>query len=247
MIRIQVASDLHLQHWGPATFEPLLAELQTDADVLVLPGDVVDLRPRDLLWSAARLNDFAAIYPHVVYVPGNHEFYGTSIPAGLDALSEMKLLPNVHALKTGHVTEISGHRFLGSTMWQPRRGLGETISEKITDHSTIKNFGRDHYQEFRRFETFLNAELREGDIVVTHHAPSYGSIAPRWQGDPCNRWFVTPEVEPLIVARQPALWMHGHVHDRFDYHLGTTRIVCNPRGYPGEGAPFDPRRVLTVP
>ena len=29
------------------------------------------------------------------------------------------------------------------------------------------------------------------------------------------------------------LWTHGHTHENFDYMIGSTRIVCNPRGYDG--------------
>lgn len=27
------------------------------------------------------------------------------------------------------------------------------------------------------------------------------------------------------------MWLHGHVHDSFDYRVGRCRVVCNPRGY----------------
>jgi len=30
---------------------------------------------------------------------------------------------------------------------------------------------------------------------------------------------------------QIRLWTHGHTHEDFDYMVGSTRIVCNPRGY----------------
>ena len=41
-------------------------------------------------------------------------------------------------------------------------------------------------------------------------------------------------LEGLIEEYQPILWIHGHTHDPFDYELFATRVVCNPRGYPGE-------------
>lgn len=40
--------------------------------------------------------------------------------------------------------------------------------------------------------------------------------------------------EPLIEKGRPALWIHGHTHDAFDYELYGTKVVCNPRGYPEE-------------
>jgi hypothetical protein len=38
--------------------------------------------------------------------------------------------------------------------------------------------------------------------------------------------------------------VHGHTHSPFDYQVGATRIVCNPKGYSGENPNFDP--ALTI-
>lgn len=70
--------------------------------------------------------------------------------------------------------------------------------------------------------------------MVTHHLPSHRSTAARFVRSPLNRFFVC-DVEPLIVDRQPRLWVHGHTHAAMDYRIGATRVVCNPLGYPGEG------------
>lgn len=253
MIRIQLMSDLHIQHhrnrgvnyWQ----QEFVDETQTDADVLVLAGDVVDLRPRDMLWSIARLTEFGARYPNVLYVPGNHEYYGTSIEEGNDLLDSMEAkLFGVTVLKPGRVVEINGHRFLGGVMWQPRGNLPlpNPRAEKINDHYTIQKFERQHWQEYERFHRFIEAKLKPGDIVVTHHAPHMQSIDAQWAGNSCNRWFVTPEMQPLIYERKPALWMHGHMHTPFDYMAGDTRIVCNPFGYPNEGVKFNPKLVIDL-
>ena len=71
------------------------------------------------------------------------------------------------------------------------------------------------------------------DIVVTHHAPSAMSIAPRFKNFPDTDFFHS-RLENLILDVNPKLWVHGHVHDSFDYELGDTRVVCNPLGYPFE-------------
>jgi hypothetical protein len=42
------------------------------------------------------------------------------------------------------------------------------------------------------------------------------------------------DLDDFIAYRpQIRLWMHGHTHEDFDYTIGTTRVVCNPRGYVG--------------
>ena len=46
------------------------------------------------------------------------------------------------------------------------------------------------------------------------------------------------------------LWIHGHMHDSFDYNVNGTRVVCNPRGYVRDGinenARFDADLVVDV-
>ena len=80
-------------------------------------------------------------------------------------------------------------------------------------------------------------------MVVTHFAPSLHSVSPRFAGSPVNAGFVS-NLEAQIERWQPALWLHGHTHDSFDYRVGATRVVCNPRGYEKGGVlenpDFDP-------
>ncbi len=84
---------------------------------------------------------------------------------------------------------------------------------------------------------------------LTHFAPARASIHPRFEGSPLNACFVS-DLQARILRWQPQLWLHGHVHDSFDYALGRTRVVANPRGYaPGgkvENARFDPSLVIEV-
>ena len=77
-------------------------------------------------------------------------------------------------------------------------------------------------------------------VVVTHFAPSRGSIAPRFAGSPLNACFIA-DLEALVARSGAALWIHGHTHDSFDYRLGGTRIFANPRGYVLNGKAENPR------
>ena len=38
-------------------------------------------------------------------------------------------------------------------------------------------------------------------------------------------------LEDLMESDRAALWVHGHMHESFDYEVYGTRVVCNPRGY----------------
>ncbi|NMG42644.1 hypothetical protein GPA22_02705 [Aromatoleum toluvorans] len=71
-------------------------------------------------------------------------------------------------------------------------------------------------------------------VVVTHHAPSIQSIPPRFRADLVSAAYAS-NLEALIEEHQPALWVHGHSHTACDYRIGATRIIANPKGYPGEG------------
>lgn len=250
-MRIQLMSDLHIKHWethNGARYwsETFPAETQTDADVLVLAGDIVDLTVRDWRWSVNRLQEFAVRYKHVIYVPGNHEFYGTSI-AETD-LFELAWQSNVDVLSPGKIVSVGDRRFLGGVMFQPAPPKGHVAARHpISDASCIRDFKQQAPAEYRTLRRHLEDKLGPDDIVVTHHAPSRGSLDEQWVDNPCNYWFITDQMQDLIEQKQPALWLHGHVHSRFDYRIGKTRVVTNPKGYPGEGVRFDPKLVLELP
>ena len=97
---------------------------------------------------------------------------------------------------------------------------------------------------------WLTARLGEQHVgptlVVTHHAPHPASLDPRFAGDGTDCFFAS-DLSALIERHGPDVWVHGHVHQRRDYIVGCTRIVCNPRGYPGERSGFDPGLVIEVP
>jgi Icc-related predicted phosphoesterase len=87
-------------------------------------------------------------------------------------------------------------------------------------------------------------------VVVSHHAPSPRSVAPRYGADLVSAAFAS-DLESLIEHYEPDLWIHGHTHDSFDYQLGRTRVVCNPRGYVSsqgnlENSRFDPELIIEI-
>lgn len=244
-MRIQIMSDLHLEFYAPGAHKKFLDSIQTDADVLVLAGDVLNLRKSDLRWSHQRMGEFCSRYSQVVYIPGNHEFYGASIAQATVELSALeRFYQNLTVLRAGEVRVVNDQRFLGSTMWYPP---GDEDTPTISDHYAIQDLAPLAYQEHKDFKTGLDNLLREDDIVVTHHTPSAKSIPPQFEDSLVNHWFCVPAMERYIVERKPAAWIHGHTHDSFDYRIGPTRVLCNPRGYPNEGSSFNPKFVVELP
>ena len=86
-------------------------------------------------------------------------------------------------------------------------------------------------------------------VVVTHHAPSVGSVADKYAADWLTPAFVSDLPEEFFSV--PALWVHGHTHTGFDYVRGRCRVASNPRGYwlqdsSFEYQGFDPALVIDV-
>jgi len=233
-MKLHILSDLHLEF---EDFTPPPAE----ADVVVLAGDIGG-GTDGVEWAAQR---FPA--RPVVYVPGNHEYYGHDI-ALVDELAAAAP-DHVHVLSDGAV-ELGGVRFLCSTLWTDFRLHGEgdawfarqRARRSITDFHSIRIGGRrlrpeDTVEFHERSRAWLERELgRVFDgptVVVTHFLPAMPSIAARYANDPLNPAFAS-RLEPVIERYRPALWIHGHTHMPCDYELFGTRVVCNPRGYPRE-------------
>lgn len=261
-MKIQIASDLHLeclhQRFAGVPALPYAA----GADMLVLAGDI---------HKKGRALDAFMNWPvPVIYVHGNHEMYGSHIQQETVRLREKAAGTNIHYLEKDELV-LNGVRFLGATLWTDYAVFGPDrveaamdLAEKyMTDHTQI----RTHYRKFmprdalamhRTARTWLEQKLAEPfdgpTVVVTHHGPSRDSIVPDYQDDLLTSAY-TSDLSSLMGT--PALWIHGHVHTSFDYRIKGTRVVANPRGYPKnspklpdelrwENADFKPDLVIEV-
>jgi Icc-related predicted phosphoesterase len=192
-----------------------------------------------LHWAETRFPDIP-----VIYVPGNHEFYHHDIEL-IDEL-KAKTPDNIHVLDDDQVV-IGGVRFLGSILWTDFALFGEadkffaihTARQRMTDFSIIQNHGQRFTPEdairlhtaSRDWLTAMLAEPFAGKtVVITHHAPSSQSVHPRYAHDLLTPAFAS-NLESLMDGDRAALWVHGHMHESFDYEVDGTRVVCNPRGY----------------
>jgi hypothetical protein len=60
------------------------------------------------------------------------------------------------------------------------------------------------------------------------------SVHPKYQHDTLMNGAYSSDLSEFILDNpQIRVWTHGHTHDPFDYMVGSTRIICNPRGYAG--------------
>jgi predicted phosphodiesterase len=252
-MKLNILSDLHLGQGA-------LDTPHNDADVVILAGDVS--RPREAVaWARA-------IDKPVLYVAGNHEFYGDSIDGTLDALRNSCEGTNVRLLDDD-VAVLEGVRFVGSTLWTDFMLLGAARREdamregqrflrdfsriRTSRHSAAIYTPADSAARFDVHRRFLAEQLAQPfagpTVVITHHAPSPHSIHPRFRDSLLNACFIS-DLEHLMDGRRACLWVHGHTHDSFDYVVNGTRVVCNPRGYAkngvNENARFDPDFTIRV-
>jgi Icc-related predicted phosphoesterase len=92
----------------------------------------------------------------------------------------------------------------------------------------------DHKAFLKELDAVLALHPDLPTVVVGHHAPSKASTHPRYKSEYITNGAYSSNLDNWILdRRQIKLITHGHTHEDFDYRIGTTRIVCNPRGYDG--------------
>jgi Icc-related predicted phosphoesterase len=207
-----------------------------NADIIVAAGDIgVYKQGIDWLKSLNR---------PVVYVAGNHEFYGHEYRDTIELIREQCLGTQVQFLNNNRFI-FQGVRFLGCTMWadlfvegeEKAAALGESLNDFKRIHFSERSFDtQDFSQLHQASKRWLESELAKPfsgqTVVVTHHAPSLWS----WNDSPnvLKKLAYCNDLKPLLHEYDIAAWFHGHVHSSVDYRIAGARILCNPRGYVGK-------------
>lgn len=236
-MKIQLASDLHLELLGRHFPGETVIRPARDADVLVLAGDIHV--------GTAAVELFRDWPVPVLYVVGNHEAYGLCLDDVREQLAITTKGTSITVLERDTV-DFGGVRFLGCTLWtdyqllpdRSQPALMAHAAAHLNDHRRIRVrngdlFSPEHaLSEHEASRGWLARELvRPYDgatVVVTHHGPHPLSVHPRYEGDELNAAFVS-DLSPLLGNAD--YWLHGHVHDAFDYLVESCRVVANPRGY----------------
>lgn len=263
---LQILSDLHLEFedtWPAGDLKSIDLWSRISAvpsDIVVLAGDIA---------TKGRGAQFAqAMFPgrEVVMVAGNHEYYGQSYRHHLAKLKDAAgTQAGVHFLER-EATVIGGTVFLGCTLWTDCKlweaGLQGApfsypvtlmeLEEGMTDYRRIKFFDGRGYRRFKPTDTIREhqasvrwlrdqLELYRGApmVVVTHHAPSMRSLGAEAQTEVLSAAYAS-HLDELVEASGASLWIHGHIHSPADYRIGRTRVIANPKGYPGQNTSFRP-------
>jgi predicted phosphodiesterase len=248
-MKIRLLSDLHLNH--QSFLFPKAGE-----DLLVLAGDIATHTD-----SIEVAKELAVTYDiPVIVVAGNHEFYQDEHHTGhiweTTCFDLARAAHHSDIIETGKVTFLEnstatykGVRFIGATLWTDMQLFVHApwgqiiIRQQMNDYNDIYNdFKRpilprdtiDRHIESRIYIKDTLAVPHEGPtVVITHHAPSWLSVHEKYKEDLVSAAYAS-RLEGLILDTKPTLWLHGHTHTAFDYTIGDTRVVCNPRGYPRE-------------
>lgn len=252
-MKISYCSDLHLDIDSGAGFNYELPE----ADILILAGDIAQVCNLRYSMIGSYLYDntsnfirlVADKYKHVLWVPGNHEYYDSSIQQAEQIAKTWLHLEGIDnvAISSKFSTVIEDVLFVGATLWtdfnkeNPLDMLNANLMNDYT-HIGISDMGigrslrpADVYQIHKEHRAFITSELYLNTlskvVVITHHAPDYESECDEITN--MTPMYCCTDMEEIIFNHAPNYWIHGHTHKEVCYNIGETKVVSNPRGYFG--------------
>lgn len=258
-MKLQIMSDLHLDHPGNQGPPPLAA----GADMVVVAGDTC----QGLVKAIEHLRRAYPAPTEVVMVAGNHELWSKklSFEEHFEEGHRAADLHDVHLLENS-VRVVGNLRLLGCTLWTDYELFGSPMreaamraaAETMLDHRHIK-WSRDPWARFRPAEArilhhqsrvFLERELEKPHagptVCVCHHAVTLDAVAPEHRRSIVTAAYAS-KMLPMIDRYQPDAVITGHTHYGMDIKRGRTRLVSNPAGYPGETSSFEPAFVVGLP
>lgn len=240
MSKIDIFSDLHLDHWITKVYRgeratnvlrEFIAAGKSDADIVIFAGDAGN----GYHWYKLVMKTLAEFYTTVVGTPGNHDFYGTSEPSFDDP---------VHQL-WGSIDNLD---FSACPLWTNFRnkpGFGKLAEKQISDWLCIPQLLGNTYEPMLAAHKANVAFMNDvgAQIRVTHFGPIVQSVHPKYAGDALNTYFCN-DMDEWFKKLDASLWVQGHTHTELDYMHYNTRVVGHPIGYPYEnyseliGIPF---------
>jgi predicted phosphodiesterase len=259
-MRLWIVSDLHLEltrGWDLPT-----GDSRPEFDVMVVAGDLMPRMERGVTWLLERVTD-----KPVIYVAGNHEFYGCDIDRTVEKARQIAAGTNVHILQNDSVV-IDDVLFVGATLWTDFEFLGNRdlamrrAAEGMNDYHKIRK--RQYAERLRPTDTlarhfesreFIGRTTRQStaarNVAITHHGCVAEAVKVGAEHDILSAAY-TSDCSDLL--ENVDLWVYGHTHESRDFKVGRTRIVSNSKGY-GPWLPqqrgwdnisFDPNYVIEI-
>ena len=243
-MKLQIASDIH-REFGHSPEVPDIG-----ADVLVLAGDIGYADDVTVEWLR---DDLAGRYEAILYVPGNHEYYGKDLHEANRHMEQMAMYGEYEWMNNRAV-QVGDRQFVGTPLWA--NFCHEPLSmfnagRAINDFHRIRHGGGlmtpaamlDLHEEA---VAFLTETVKPDDIVITHWPPTLKARHTGFPMDDIAKYFCA-DIPKVVASTRPELWICGHTHYNVDFMLGETRVLSNQGGYPHEALTgYDPGLIVEV-
>ena len=275
-MKISVCSDIHLEFGDIDFDNDSGADVLILGGDICVGKDIAQRDPYNTMGEQYRSNRFHAFFqrccarfPHVIFIAGNHEHYHSdfqkTIPHFRDVLG---YLTNLHILEK-ETWVLDDVTFIGGTLWTDMNQRDPItlydVARMMNDFRIITNSARtigsgnsparfqtddaadDHAQMLEFVKQTVESDVTKRYVVVGHHSPSRSSTHPMYAEQQIMNGGYSSNLDNFILDHpQIRLWTHGHTHHDFDYQIGSTRIVCNPRGYVNYEERADNFKLVTV-
>ena len=258
-MKIKIFSDIHLDQYVAGQYFPHLGT----GDTLILAGDILCARhfkTDGYLHSVydTFLNDCSKNYDKVLYVKGNHEFYGYNYEGAHKKILD-NLPDNFHLLENETI-KIGNVNFIGFTFWTDFRKENPLemmdAQSYMNDYKVIRitsNYRKLNTNDTLQFhkhskQYLLNKldELKDEEVfVISHHSPTLQSIAPEFKNS-CNGAYCSDLDDLILDHPNIKHWVFGHSHTAMDFNIGDCRVINNAVGYPGQDTKYNPHLFVTI-
>jgi predicted phosphohydrolase len=228
---LRFISDLHLEFYE--NIDKFLSKFASpiDNEVCILAGDIGNpfKENYDIF-----MKFISKTFVKTFVITGNHEYYNSSIQKTNTYLEEyFKQFDNISFLNN-KCEFYEGYWFIGTTLWSKI-----TNNEyKINDIDYISDFNCEKYNKLNEeCIKFLNDNIKENSIIITHHVPSYDLIDRHYKRYMFNynEWFYC-DMNKFIKDNKEKIkaWVYGHTHIQSVKTIENILFLCNPIGYPTE-------------
>ena len=184
---IDIVSDLHIEFNHDSFYDRMIKE--STSKEIIIAGDIGCLRKPETRKAFINLTNK---YERVIYVPGNHDYYGIDIEEGDKILTILEEnIPNLIVLRPNKSIFLGKYKVIGATLWVP---YSEDLNKyPINDPNFIRNLYSHLDKMNSEASKFIYNNTDENTIVVTHHLPHPECINPIYASDRTNCWFLSNE------------------------------------------------------
>lgn len=250
-MEIRIISDIHNEFRNSSLKLPVLENEKEQ--ILIIAGDFSTLK--NLKNLKKDLVEYTERFYKVIYIYGNHEFYGFKLDykRAKKIIDELELPANFHLLnKFEKSVEVDDFVIVGSTLWTDfnrDKFIEYSVSEKMNDFKKItyieksstgdrytkfktKHWFKEFMEDFNHIKSEIEKYKNKKVIIVTHHAPSLKSSDERFAYDNEGQYAYASNLDEYLSSLDNVkYWFHGHVHIPKDYSIGKVRVIANPYGY----------------